>query len=146
MKGTSGKPTPYRKPDAQTAYSKNTPSVSAFQDYEPQVVAMPRIAFSFPVSDKSLFKASYDIICNRPSSGWSADYVGYLYMTQQSVLNNPNLEPEKITNYELGFQQVLSESSALTITAYYKETRNLIQLVQYNGALPMVLKLLTPTT
>lgn len=136
LKGSSGKPTPFRKPDAQKAYNENTPSVSAFKDYEPQVVAMPRIAFSFPVSDKSLFKASYDIICNRPSGGWSADYVGYLFMTQQSVLNNPNLKPEKITNYELGFQQVLSESSAVTITAYYKETRNLIQLVQYNGADP----------
>lgn len=51
-------------------------------------------------------------------------------------LTNPNLKPEKITNYELGFQQVLSESSALTISAYYKQTRDLIALVQYTGADP----------
>ena len=136
VKGAAGRPTPFRKPDAQASYQKNTPSVSAFKDYEPQIVAMPRIAFSFPVSDKSIFKASYDIICNRPSSNWQANYLGYLYMTQISAISNPNLKPEKITNYELGFQQLLTENSAITITAYYKETRNLIQLVQYAGADP----------
>lgn len=136
VKGAAGRPTPFRKPDAQASYQKNTPSISAFKDYDPQIVAMPRIAFSFPVSDKSIFKASYDIICNRPSSNWQANYLGYLYMTQISAISNPNLKPEKITNYELGFQQLLTENSAITITAYYKETRNLIQLVQYAGADP----------
>lgn len=136
VKGAAGRPTPFRKPDAQASYQKNTPSVSAFDDYEPQIVAMPRIAFSFPVSDKSIFKASYDIICNRPSSGWQANYLGYLYMTQLTSISNPNLKPEKITNYELGLQQLLTDNSAITITAYYKETRNLIQLVQYAGADP----------
>lgn len=136
VKGAAGRPTPFRKPDAQASYQRNTPSVGAFKDYDPQIVAMPRIAFSFPVSDKSIFKASYDIICNRPSSGWQANYLGYLYMTQISSISNPNLKPEKITNYELGLQQLLTENSAITLTAYYKETRNLIQLVQYAGADP----------
>ena len=136
VKGAAGRPTPFRKPDAQASYQRNTPSVGAFKDYDPQIVAMPRIAFSFPVSDKSIFKASYDIICNRPSSGWQANYLGYLYMTQISSISNPNLKPEKITNYELGLQQLLTDNSAITLTAYYKETRNLIQLVQYAGADP----------
>lgn len=136
VKGSAGRPTPFRKPDAQASYQNNTPSVKAFDDYKPQIVAMPRIAFSFPVSDRSLFKASYDIICNRPSSGWQANYLGYLYMTQLSSISNPNLKPEKITNYELGFQQMLTDNSAITITAYYKETRNLIQYIQYAGADP----------
>ena len=57
-------------------------------------------------------------------------------MTQISSISNPNLKPERITNYELGFQQALNASSAVSISAYYKETRDLIQLVQYNGADP----------
>ena len=51
-------------------------------------------------------------------------------------LNNPNLKPERITNYELGFQQALNKFNAISISAYYKETRDLIQLVQYAGADP----------
>ncbi|MBP5536108.1 MAG: TonB-dependent receptor [Bacteroidales bacterium] len=136
----SGKATPFRTTDGQKAYngneSGNKISSSSFKDYDPQVVVMPRVAFSFPVGDAAQFKASYDIIARRPSSNWQADYLSYLYMTQVSVLNNPNLKPERITNYEVGFQQMLNKVSAISISAYYKETRDLIQLVQYAGADP----------
>lgn len=137
--GASGQPLPFRKGQLLDTGLPENISTDAFKDYEPQVVAMPRIAFSFPVSDKSEFKASYDIIARRPSSGyWMANYASYLFMERMdgASLTNPNLKPEKITNYELGFQQVLSESSALTISAYYKQTRDLIALVQYTGADP----------
>lgn len=139
ISGASGQPLPFRKGELQETGLPKTISVDAFKDYEPQVVAMPRIAFSFPVSDKSEFKASYDIIARRPSSSyWQANYASYLFMEKMngSVLTNPNLKPEKITNYELGFQQVLSQSSAITISAYYKQTRDLIALTQYTGADP----------
>ena len=54
------------------------------------------------------------------------------------TISNPNLKPERITNYELGFQQALNKdkTAAISISAYYKETRDLIQLVQYAGADP----------
>ena len=134
--GASGKPTPYY------THGNKEVRTEAFERYTPQIVAMPRIAFSFPIGEKSQFKASFDIIARRPSGGWSAQYEGYLYMTQLSSLfgsntiNNPNLKPERITNYELGFQQALNESSAISASAYYKETRDLIQIVQYAGADP----------
>lgn len=137
--GASGQPLPFRKGTLRETGLPANISVDAFKDYEPQIVAMPRIAFSFPVSDKSEFKASYDVIARRPTeSAWQASYENYLYMEKMSgaVLTNPNLKPEKITNYELGFQQVLSKSSAFGITAYYKQTRDLIALVQYVGADP----------
>ena len=137
INGTSGKPTPYRTPNGQKAVSEGTVHVDGvFERYKPQIVAMPRIAFSFPIGDKSQFKASYDIIARRPSSNWSASYLSYLYMTQISSITNPNLKPERITNYELGFEQALNQTSAVSASAYYKETRDLIQLIQYNGADP----------
>ena len=139
ISGSSGQPLPFRKGELSETGLPSVISTDAFKDYEPQIVVMPRIAFSFPVSDKSEFKASYDVIARRPGAGyWQADYASYLYMEKMSgaALTNPNLKPEKITNYELGFQQVLSSSSALGITAYYKQTRDLIALVQYVGADP----------
>ena len=136
VNGSTGKPTPYRTANGQKAVRNSTVSSEAFERYTPQIVAMPRIAFSFPIGEKSQFKASYDIIARRPSSGWEASYLSYLYMTQISSINNPNLKPERITNYELGFQQALNQSSAISASAYYKETRDLIQLVQYAGADP----------
>ena len=134
--GKSGKPTPYRTPNGQKAYNNSSVGVESFEDYKPQVVVQPRIAFSFPVGENSQFKASYDIIARRPSSNWRADYFTYLYMLQTNWFNNPNLKPERITNYELGFQQALNKNNAISISAFYKETRDLIQVVQYVGADP----------
>lgn len=141
VSGEAGRPTPFRTADGQTTAttgngSGNKISSSAFEDYTPQWVVMPRLAFSFPVGESSQFKANYDIIARRPSSGWQADYLSYLYMTQISTINNPNLKPERVTNYELGFEQALNKKTAIGISAYYKETRDLIQLVQYAGADP----------
>ena len=134
--GKSGKPTPYRTPNGQKALTNNTVGVEAFEDYKPQVVVQPRIAFSFPVGENSQFKASYDIIARRPSGNWRAEYLKYLYMSQITAISNPNLKPERITNYELGFQQALNKTNAISISAFYKETRDLIQIVQYAGADP----------
>ncbi len=136
VNGNAGKPTPFRTANGQNAVRNSTVSATAFERYTPQIVAMPRIAFSFPIGEKSQFKASYDIIARRPSSGWEASYLSYLYMSQINSISNPNLKPERITNYELGFQQALNQSSAISASAYYKETRDLIQLVQYAGADP----------
>ena len=137
VNGVSGKPTPYRTPAGQQTVADGTVHKDGvFERYTPQIVAMPRIAFSFPIGDKSQFKASYDIIARRPSSYWEASYLSYMYMSQISSVSNPNLKPERITNYELGFQQALNSSSAISASAYYKETRDLIQLVQYAGADP----------
>lgn len=137
VNGMSGKPTPYRTPAGQKTMNDATVHTNnVFERYKPQIVPMPRIAFSFPVGDRSQFKASYDIIARRPSSSWNAGYLSYLYMSQINSVSNPNLKPERITNYELGFQQAISQSSAVSASAYYKETRDLIQLIQYAGADP----------
>ncbi|MCX6233031.1 MAG: TonB-dependent receptor [Bacteroidetes bacterium] len=133
ISGNSGKPTPYRSSPNQTLMS-----VDAFKDYEPQTTLMPRIAFSFPISDEALFFAHYDIITKRPTTGLRLDPISYLYIENAgtSTINNPNLLPEQTTDYELGFNQKLSKSSSLKISAFYKEVRNLVQTKRFTGADP----------
>ena len=103
---------------------------ASFEDYEVQVNVMPRLAFSFPISDEANFFAHYDILVQRPPSNTIASPLDYFYFFDRSNLdrNNPNLRPERTIDYEVGFQQKLSNSSALKIAAYYKEMRDMIQL------------------
>ena len=133
IKGISGKPTPYRTNPNQTAIS-----IDAFKDYDPQTTFMPRISFSFPISDEAQFFAHYDIITKRPTSGLRMEPTSYLFIEKigSSIINNPNLKPEQTTDYELGFKQKISNSSALTISAYYKEIRNNVQAKLFAGADP----------
>ena len=39
---------------------------NVFDDYKPETVFMPRIAFSFPISDEAQFFAHYDVLTQRP--------------------------------------------------------------------------------
>ncbi len=112
---------------------------SAFTDYKPQLNFMPRIAFSFPISDQANFFAHYDVLTQRPSTGNVMDPEDYFFIYSKGLnpINNPNLKAEKTISYELGFQQVLSKTSSIKISAYYNEQRNMIQAYRYSGAYPV---------
>ena len=112
----------------------------AFEDYKPQWSVMPRLSFSFPVSNKSLFYAHYNIITSRPTN-LRLDPISYLWIDKygsnaNNVINNPRLKPSKTIDYELGFRQAIGESSALSLAAYYREERDQIQAYRYSGAYP----------
>lgn len=114
-------------------------SATAFKDYDPQTTFMPRISFSFPISDEALFFAHYDVLTSRPTTGNRLNPVSYYFITElgNSVINNPNLKPERTTDYELGFQQKLSNSSSLKFSAYYREMRDNIQAYRFTNAYPV---------
>ncbi len=56
---------------------------------------------------------------------------------QSAAVSNPDLKPEKTTDYEITFQQKLSKSSALSISAFYKELRDMIQIINVQFAHPI---------
>lgn len=113
-------------------------SKSAFTDYTPAVNVMPRIAFSFPISDEAVFFAHYDVLTQRPNAVQSRlDLMGYAYIHNTGdILTNPALKPTKTIDYELGFQQVLSKTSSLKISAFYRELRDQIQIRNVFDAWP----------
>ena len=112
-------------------------SSNAFRDYDPAVNIMPRISFSFNISDEAVFFAHYDILTQRPTSSIRFSPIDYLFLeSRDALIANPNLRPEKTIDYELGFQQVLSKTSSLKISAYYKEMRDMIQVRNFTGAYP----------
>jgi len=110
----------------ETAYDPN----DGFEDYKPQINVMPRLAFSFPISDVANFFANYDILVQRPPGNNIATALSYFYFGDagRTPESNPNLKPEKTISYEVGFQQKLTNSSALKLSAYYREMRDMIQI------------------
>jgi len=112
-------------------------TIESFKDYEPQISVMPRLSFSFPISDEALFFAHYDVLTQRPTA-WlrmdPADY--YFFETSTAAISNPNLKPTKTIDYELGFQQKLTNSSSLSFSTFYKEMRDMIQYYRFSGAFP----------
>ncbi|MEQ9188186.1 MAG: TonB-dependent receptor plug domain-containing protein [Cryomorphaceae bacterium] len=122
--------------------SNNSVDVRAgsFEDYKPQTNFMPRVAFSFPISDEANFFAHYDVLTKRPTTGNRLDPSDYYFLQSRASLaelDNPNLKPEKTIDYEVGFQQALTASMALKISAFYRESRDMVQVVRVFDAYPI---------
>ncbi|MGY6562539.1 MAG: carboxypeptidase regulatory-like domain-containing protein [Luteibaculaceae bacterium] len=113
-------------------------SFGAFEQYTPRINVMPRIAFAFPISDEANFTAHYDILTQRPESGVRINPIDFLFLREvgNRAINNPDLAPSITIDYEVGFQQVLTKTSSLKIAAYYREMRNMVQVIQRRDAWP----------
>jgi outer membrane receptor protein involved in Fe transport len=128
---TTGQITPY--------LVNSEDSIPVFKDFEPQTDFSPRISFSFPISDEAQFFAHYDVLTQRPPTGNRLNPVSYLYLaeTVNAFVNNPNLKSEKTVDFELGFAQTLNLNSSLTLSAFYRELRDMIQVVKTNYSYPV---------
>jgi len=110
----------------------------SFVQYTPQVTIMPRVSFSFPISDVALFYAHYDVYSQRPDNNFVSRPSDYYFLQNNSntIINNAATKPFKTFDYEVGFQQKLTERSAVTITGSYKERKDMIALRPYLFAWP----------
>lgn len=111
---------------------------ASFKDYDPKIIVMPRLQFSFNLTDRALFFAHYDILAQRPNARVIMDPTQYLFFNDNigGTINNPDLKPERTIDFELGFKQKVSATSAFTISAFYREFRDQIQIRKIINAYP----------
>ncbi|KAA3635401.1 MAG: TonB-dependent receptor, partial [Calditrichaeota bacterium] len=103
----------------------------------------PRLGVSFPISDATQMHINYGKFFQRPDL--NNLYVGYDYYEERakrsgffSVFASPNLEPEKVTQYEVGMSHQMNDYTAFDITAYYKDVQDLTQGLEISPAYPYV--------
>lgn len=99
-----------------------------FEDSEPTWQFSPRLGIAFPISETGAIHFSYGHFFQIPNFnllyqnpffrlGGGSGLIG--------LLGNANLDPQKTINGELGYKQELSSSSAVEITAFFRDIRNL---------------------
>ncbi|MEO6696039.1 MAG: TonB-dependent receptor [Ignavibacteria bacterium] len=103
---------------------------------EPTSAFSPRLGLSFPVTNNTVFHAQYGKFIQLPQ-------LEFLYNGRKNLeywvnsagfsgsFGNPNLDPEKTTSYEIGIKQQVGDRLAVDLTAYYKETEDLIGIKKY---------------
>lgn len=103
------------------------------KDIKPTVQVSPRLGFSFPVTDKTVFHAQYgkfiqQSMLNNIYRGFtlSSAYIkgGYAELSPVGY----GLKPERTTQYDVGFKQQLGDNFAFDITGFYKDIKDQIQL------------------
>jgi outer membrane receptor protein involved in Fe transport len=105
-----------------------------FADSEKFTRVSPRLGIAFPVSDKTQLHLNYGKFFQRPDL--ENLYVGDDYFEHKVNLGgyyvpfgNPNLEPEKTTQYELGLTHQLGDNTVLDATAFHKDVTDLVQVI-----------------
>lgn len=109
-------------------------------DYAPSktnVIFSPRLGFSFPVTDRTVFVAQYgQFVQSPPLEFLYINKLAFQYFFQNSVQNvaeNSGLGPEKLTSYEVGFKQQVGDYLDMGLSAYYKETDDQIGVTRIVG-------------
>ncbi|MCZ7610601.1 MAG: TonB-dependent receptor [Ignavibacterium sp.] len=102
-----------------------------FQIRDAEVELSPRIGIGFPVTSGTVFHAQYGRFIQLPILNdvyfGPYSYNDYLIMAPQNGFNGA-LKAEETVQYEVGFRQLLSDNSALNITAFYKNIRGLVNV------------------
>ncbi len=102
---------------------------------------LPRLNFSFPVTEKTVFYAQYGKYVQMPSL--NNFYQGLISLRTLSPTSGGNAflqpvgflaKPERLTQYEMGFRQALTDNAALSITGFYKDTRDQLQVRLFSDA------------
>lgn len=104
-------------------------------DIDPILQVSPRLGFSFPVTDRTVFHAQYGKFIQQ--SRLRDVYQGYNVMADNIkggfAISQPvgfGLRPERTTSYEIGFRQQIGDNFAFDITGFYKDLKDQVQIRQ----------------
>ncbi|HEX2786261.1 MAG TPA: carboxypeptidase-like regulatory domain-containing protein, partial [Ignavibacteria bacterium] len=108
-----------------------------FVQSKPTIEVSPRLGFSFPVTDKTIFIAQYGKMIQMPQLNLL--YVSketlrrFLSTSLQDVVENSSLQPTKVIQYEIGLRHLAGDYIDMGITAFYKESTDLIGAGRVEG-------------
>jgi len=88
----------------------------------------PRLGVSFPVTAGGVFHFSYGQFFQIPKYErlyQNSDFKIGSGTGNQGLIGNADLKPEQTTNYEIGLKHELTDNSALEITAFFRDIRDL---------------------
>ncbi len=95
-------------------------------------IISPRLGWSFPVTDKTVFHAQFGKFVQMPKVDDMYDghtFAGrFLQGGNARTMPNPNLEPMQTIQYEVGIKQQIGPNASLNVTAFYKDIKDMIQL------------------
>lgn len=92
----------------------------------------PRLGWSFPVTDQTVFHAQFGKFVQMPQMDDLYDghsvVARFIQGGNARTMPNPNLKPQKTIQYEVGLKQQIGANASLSLTAFYRDVKDLIQL------------------
>ena len=89
----------------------------------------PRAGLAYPLSERGVLHVSYGHFFQMPPFEYLFANPDYIYDPEEGVgraYGFADLKPQQTVAYEIGLQQAFTEEIGVTLTAYYKDIRNLL--------------------
>ena len=101
-------------------------------DVTPSAQWSPRIGLAFPVTDKTVFHATYGKYLMPVKFDYLyisyARFISNIEQGNYTRSPNPELMPTKTTDYEIGFKQLVTNDLSIDITMFYNEKSDYLQI------------------
>ena len=101
-----------------------------YKDASPKWQISPRIGLGYPISDRGVIHISYGHFFQIPNLEDLFTNPEYRVASGTGIINtlvgNPDLEPQHTISYEIGLQQELTDDIGVTVNFYFRDIRNLI--------------------
>ncbi len=109
-----------------------------FEDMDAFQQVSPRLGFSFPVNEKTVFYAQYGKFVQMPELETiyaSDNRLSRDFLSAGLSIQNPfgiGLEPIRTTSYEIGFRQQISQVAAFDIAGFYRNIKGQVLIDRIN--------------
>ena len=103
-------------------------------DSETKFVLQPRLGISFPVGASTALRIQYGHFASMPTFSQALSNMTY---QGWNGIGNPNLEPKKTINYEIGLQQAIGDEFRSDFVLYYNDRTTQIgsqSVASYTGS------------
>ena len=116
--------------DAAPLDSTDTAGIArvGYDEPTPTWNLLPRFGISFPVTDKDVFHFFYGHFFQQPELLRVFDKLNQVISSANDIIGNPYLDPEKTISYEFGIKHQFGLNSLGTVTAFFKDIDNLLQI------------------
>ena len=105
------------------------PRTGARRATEAKWQVSPRVGLGYPLSSRGVLHVAYGHFFQMPPFDYLYTNPDYIYDPEEGLgraFGYADLEPQQTVAYEIGLQQALTDRIGLTMTAYYKDIRNLL--------------------
>jgi outer membrane receptor protein involved in Fe transport len=95
---------------------------------ENKLSLLPRFGISFPVTDRDVFHFFYGHFFQRPRLIDVYYQVNQAIDSANSIVGNPNLDPERTISYEFGLRHQAGLNTVLSVTGFFKDIDRLREI------------------
>ena len=117
------------RPEKTVNFNTGDVDINGLVDVPSFSSVSPRLGFSFPVTDRTVFHAQFGkfVQQTRLRDVYQGQYATASNLRGGFFIGAPvgfNVRPTRTTQYEIGFTQQLSDFASFDITAYYKDIQD----------------------